>query len=115
MARVTKTVTTVNDDLTGEIIEGEAHTVSFIIDGEGMTLDLSDESVQKFRDAISEFTQDWDWKPMTVTQARAARKSKFAPGYLKSVREWAVENGIEVAEKGLVAKSVIEQYEASKK
>lgn len=115
MARTTETVTTVTDDLTGKVIEGTATEVVVIINGQGTTLDLSDDSVAKFETAVSKFMKDADRVPMRVAKTAATTQSKYPAGYLAGVREWAKAEGIEVPRVGIVRKDVIEKYESAMK
>jgi hypothetical protein len=98
------------DDLDG----GEAaETVSFAIDGVSYEIDLSDVNAKKLRDAMSPF-------------AKHARKAGLTPGQRKSrgprtmtrekssaIRTRAKEHDLPVSERGRIAATVVEKYEAA--
>lgn len=115
MARTTTTLTTVTDDLTGRTIEGDAMEVCIIINGEGVTLDLSPESLARFEQAVAKFMKDHEPKPMrvTTTAQRATSRSSYEPGFLAAVRDWAREQGHSVYDKGIPKKEFIDGYKAS--
>lgn len=113
MARSSTTVVTVTDDYSGKVIEGDAHEVTIIIDGEGVTLDLSEASLKQFETAVSKFLKDTPRTTMKVGRAAAKSSPSYPDGYLAKVREWATANGHSVYGKGLVRKSIIAEYEAA--
>lgn len=114
MARNSTTVVTVTDDYSGKVIEGDAHEVTIIIDGEGVTLDLSEASLKQFETAVSKFLKDIPRTSMKV--GRTAAKSStpsYEPGFLAAVREFARAQGHEVYERGIPKKEFIDGYRAS--
>ena len=115
MARTTTTQVTVTDDLTGRVIEGDAMEVCIIINGAGVTLDLSPESLARFEQAVAKFMKDREPKPMRVTQGtqRKASAATYEPGFLAAVRDWAREQGHSVYDKGIPKKEFIDGYKAS--
>lgn len=113
MARNTSTVVTITDDYSGKVIEGHAHEVTVIIDGEGVTLDLAEASVKQFETAVSKFVKDTPRVAMRVAKSTARTAANYPDGYLNKVREWANANGHSVYSKGLVKKSIIAEYEAA--
>ncbi|GAA1482265.1 hypothetical protein GCM10009624_27050 [Gordonia sinesedis] len=113
MARNSTTVVTVTDDYSGKVIEGDAHEVTVIINGEGVTLDLSEASLKAFETAVSKFLKDTPRVTMRVTKSTARTAANYPDGYLTKVREWANANGHSVYSKGLVKKSIIAEYEAA--
>lgn len=115
MAKATTTQVVITDDLTGRVIEGDAMEVTVIIDGEGVTLDLSPESLARFETAVSKFLKDSPRVPMKVGRAAVKPTTTHPAGYLAKVREWAAANGHSVYGKGLVKKSIIAEYEAAMK
>lgn len=115
MARTTTTLTTITDDLTGRVIEGDSMEVSVIVNGEGWTLDLSPESLSRFEQAVSKFVKDREPQAMRVTMGAQRKPSSatYEPGFLAAVREWARAQGHEVYERGIPKKELIEGYRAS--
>ena len=116
-----KTVVTMVDDLTGEEAE-DIGTVEFALDGVTYELDLSDENAAKLRDALARYTEV---ARRTGGRRRASRGSNRATrsnsgttsGYnretLKSIREWAKQNGYNVNARGRVSAEVLEAWETT--
>lgn len=102
-----KVITTVLDDIDGS--EG-AETVTFSLGGVSYEIDLGAKNVEKLEAALEPYIS------AGRKVGRTASKAKASSGVdLNAVRAWASENGIEVASRGRVAASVIEQYEAANK
>jgi hypothetical protein len=106
MAR--KVITTVLDDIDGS--EG-AETVTFSYKGVAYEIDLSDENAQKLEDALEPYVS----AGRKVGRGTSSKAKSGSSVDLNAVRAWAADNGIEVAPRGRVAASVIEQYEAANK
>lgn len=113
MARNSTTVVTVTDDYSGKVIEGDAHEVTVIINGEGVTLDLGEASLKQFETAVSKFLKDSPRVAMKVGRTATKSSPSYPDGYLAKVREWANANGHSVYGKGLVKKVIIAEYEAA--
>lgn len=99
------------DDLDG----GEANeTVSFALDGTAYEIDLSDVNAKKLRDALSPFVQSARRATPTPSRRRG-RGSQRSMSREKSseIRSWAKAHGLPVSERGRIASSVVEQYEAA--
>ncbi|WP_326645950.1 Lsr2 family protein [Streptosporangium sp. NBC_01755] len=99
------------DDLDG----GEANeTVAFAIDGTSYEIDLSDVNAKKLRDSLSPFVQSARRSSALAPRrrraggARALTREKSA-----DIRAWAKSHGLNVSERGRIASSVVEQYEAA--
>lgn len=111
-----KTVVTMIDDLTGEEAE-HISSVEFALDGVTYELDLSDENAAKLRESLAQYT--------TVARRiggrrRGRRGAGRAPrgnggGYnretLKSIREWAKQNGHNVSDRGRLSAEVLQAWE----
>ncbi|MFI0420157.1 hypothetical protein C1I98_00225 [Spongiactinospora gelatinilytica] len=100
------------DDLDG----GEANeTVAFAIDGTSYEIDLSDLNAKKLRDALSPFVQSARRAAAVTGRRRGGRGSQRAMTREKSseIRAWAKAHGLPVSERGRIASSVVEQYEAA--
>ncbi|WP_188196645.1 histone-like nucleoid-structuring protein Lsr2 [Nonomuraea sp. SYSU D8015] len=99
------------DDLDG----GEANeTVSFAVDGSSYEIDLSDLNAKKLRDALKPFVQNARRAAPAPTRRRGRGGSR-AMSREKSaeIRQWAKARGLPVSERGRIAATVVEQYEAS--
>ncbi|MEU6723340.1 Lsr2 family protein [Nonomuraea wenchangensis] len=99
------------DDLDG----GEANeTVSFAIDGSSYEIDLSDLNAKKLRDALSPFVQHARRAGATTTRRRTRGGSRAMTREKSSeIRQWAKSRGLPVSERGRIASTVVEQYEAA--
>ncbi|GGS95231.1 protein lsr2 precursor [Planobispora rosea] len=109
-----KVVETFIDDLDGGKASG---TISFAIEGAAYEIDLSDENADKLRKALAPF----------INAARPVRRERTERGRRgggiasravereKSarIREWAKSRGMTVSERGRIASSIVEQYEAA--
>jgi len=108
MAKQSKTVYTVTDDLTGEDISDDFTEVHFAHNGQEWVLDLS----RKNADAFAELLAPYKKGGTKVPAAGAARSSKknTRPG----VREWAEAQGlVEKGGRGRLPNSVLEAYDAA--
>ncbi|GAA1259125.1 Lsr2 family protein [Sphaerisporangium rubeum] len=99
------------DDLDG----GEAsETVTFAIDGTSYEIDLSGDNAKKLRDALSQFVSSARRAESAPARGRR-RGAGQRPSREKSseIRAWAKAHGISVSERGRIASSVVEKYEAA--
>lgn len=112
MAR--QVITVLTDDLDG----GKAdRTVEFGLDGVNYTIDLSDEHAGKLRQALDPFIAAGSriGRGM-VERRRPGRRGGEATGggssrdQNKAIREWAVQQGYEVSERGRIPVSVVEAF-----
>ena len=107
MARRTVTTTEYTDDIDGGPAAG---TVQFAFDGTNYEIDLSRSNVKAFEKAVSVYVGH-------ARKVRGTRKASANRGGSKHdlsvVREWARSNGYEVSERGRVASTVLEAYEAA--
>jgi hypothetical protein len=100
-----KTFVSLEDDLDGGPAD---ETVRFGLDGSEYEIDLNQRNATRFRKQISPFVQ----------HARAVRRAVRRPVRTvasrrrsHAVRVWALEQGIELSERGRIPSSVVEQYE----
>jgi len=114
------TVQLVDDLDDSPITAGEGRTVEFAFDGSNYEIDLSDDNVDKFREAISDYVA----AARKVSGRRSGGSStsggapKSAPKRgnseeLAKIREWAKENGYEVSSRGRISTQVQEAYAAA--
>lgn len=106
-----KTIEKFFSDLSGEEIEGGTPTVSFVFDGVGYEVDLTESEREIFEKAVA---------PYIAIGRRAGRRTARQAGGsggsgpdAKVVRAWAQENGHDVPSRGRVPASIIEAYESA--
>jgi len=112
---VQKTVVTILDDIDGTKAEG---TVRFSFDGKTYEVDLSKKNQAAMRKALKPY----------LDAAREVRISRSRPGGrraasgnsrthratdLATIRAWARDNGYEVSDRGRIAASVVDAYNAA--
>ncbi|GAA3132935.1 Lsr2 family protein [Planomonospora alba] len=109
-----KVVETFVDDLDG----GEASgTISFALEGTAYEIDLSDENADRLREALAPFIS-------AARQVRPERQGRGRRGSSSGsramdreksakIREWAKARGMNVSERGRIASSIVEEYEAA--
>lgn len=110
------------DDLDGTAIEEDkGGPVTLSIRGEYFEIDLTEKNQAKLDKALEPFisvaTKVGPPTAMTGRSAKPTTRTKV-PGqgkdYLDAVRRWARDNGKQVADRGRIAASIVEEYEASR-
>lgn len=101
MAR--KTQVLLVDDIDGS---DATNTVTFGLDGVAYEIDLNDENADELRAGLEKWTA---LARRTGGRARRGTGSGSSSD-AKKIREWAVENGYEVSERGRIPASVREAY-----
>ena len=113
MAKVTRTVTELTDDIDG----GDAEeTVSFALDGTGYEIDLNAKNAALLRDAIAPFVGHARKGTRSAAGRRAApgRRATASPTQnVSEVRNWAKDNGYAVSERGRISSEVLTAFEAA--
>src|SRR5699024_2526751 len=113
MAR--QTVTQYFDDLDETALdESEVNIINFSFEGNNYVIDLSEENATTFREMMKPWMKAATLKKPKTKQRRqsadaamvAARRER-----LRKIREWAWEQGMEVASRGQIAAHVIAAYE----
>jgi hypothetical protein len=104
-----RTLVTISDDLDGT--EG-ATEVSFGYGGVSYVIDLSEKNQAKLEKALAPYLQAARRAPGASRQVRGAGAAPAGLD-LAAVRLWAAANDIVVAERGRVAKTVIDAYQAA--
>ncbi len=104
----TKTIFTLEDDLDGGRAE---ETVRFALGGAEYEIDLSAKNAMAFRKQMA---------PFVAHARRVGRGSRRGPARTVSSRErsaeiraWAKRRGLAVSDRGRIAQSVVDQYEAA--
>lgn len=106
------------DDVTGEVIaDGAGGTFTFAFDGTAYEIDLSDDTMAKFREAIGDYVAAAR-KVSGAAGSRGSRRGsssavRSSADELQRIREWANANGYEVANRGRISGEVREAYAAA--
>jgi hypothetical protein len=94
------------DDIDGS---EAAQTVSFAFLGTSYEIDLSERNVDKFSKALAPYLENA--RKVRSPRGRSQRSGGVAVGVEPAVvRQWAVENGIEVNARGRVPAQLVERY-----
>ncbi|MFI0422249.1 hypothetical protein C1I98_11650 [Spongiactinospora gelatinilytica] len=102
------------DDLDG----GEAtSTTKFGLDGDEYEIDLSEKNEEHLRKALAPYIN----AARPVRRERPGRRVRAGSGLTpamtrqrsKEIREWAKQHGLSVSERGRIASTIVEQYEAA--
>jgi hypothetical protein len=114
MAKKTVVQEMLVDDLDGS--PGEK-TVSFAWEGTGYEIELSRKNYQAFEKALRPYVKAARKARGTTSRrrpsGRTGRGNSASKRDLGAIRSWASENGYTVSERGRIASSVIEAYEAA--
>ncbi|ROR90959.1 histone-like nucleoid-structuring protein Lsr2 [Nocardioides aurantiacus] len=107
-----RTVVTLVDDLDGtEIDDGEGETVTFALDGQTYTIDLTSSNAEKLRSALQAYVAAGT---RLSGGRRGSRPTSASSGPKASeVRAWATAQGIDVPARGRIPQQVKDQYEAA--
>jgi hypothetical protein len=104
----TKIITRLEDDLDGS---EASETISFALDGIEYAIDLNDEHAGELREALRRFTDAA--RKTSGGRGRPARKSAGGQADAKTVRMWALDNGLQVNTRGRIQADIVEQYQAA--
>ena len=110
-----RTMVVMVDDLDGtEIKDGAGQTVTFSIGRTRYELDLRDDNVGKFYDALKPYTEVARKLGGRGDQSTGTGNGRSRDhGDPRDVRAWAASNGIEVSSRGRIPSDVVEQYRAA--
>jgi hypothetical protein len=115
-----RTIVTLVDDLTGEEAENIS-TVEFALDGVTYELDLTDDNSTKLHDVLSPYANAGrkiggrrrsgprPGRPIKGT----GRAADYNRETLKSIREWAKENGYNVSDRGRLPTEVLQAWQTA--
>jgi hypothetical protein len=110
MAKRIITTTEFTDDLTGGKAEG---TIGFALEGKNYEIDLNKSNANALRKALKPYIE----VARTVRGSGKGRVRTGASGSgrsdLDAIRTWARKNKLHVADRGRIAASVIEAYDAA--
>lgn len=102
------------DDFDGKTLNGNIKPIRVTVGNESWDVYLSAKNAQALRKAIDPFVKSADKASGTIKTTRPRTRRPAAPKRdLETIRQWARSEGIEVKDRGRVAQSVIEQYEAA--
>ncbi|MBT2501596.1 Lsr2 family protein [Curtobacterium sp. ISL-83] len=111
------TVQLVDDLDDSPITPGEGRTLEFGFDGSSYEIDLTNDNVDKFREAISDYVaaarKVSGRRTSGATGAPKAAPKRGNSEELAKIREWAKENGYEVSTRGRISTQVQEAYAAA--
>jgi len=111
MATITRTFLV--DDLDGSAEEVE--TVHLSLDGADFEIDLSAQNADRLRGKLARFIENGTrmngQKPRQTL--RAVRPAPSGRDQVQAVRDWARKNGLAVSDRGRIAKSVQEAFDAA--
>lgn len=110
MAKKTVTTTEYTDDLDGGKADG---TITFAFNGTSYEIDLSKSNARAFEKAMKPYLDAGRKVRATRGRGRAAGRSGGPKADLTAVRDWARENGYTVSERGRLASTILEAYEAA--
>ena len=121
MARQQKVDTVITDDLTGDVLDtDDAETVTFAVDGTTYEIDLSTKNAASLRNDFAAWTEHARKVAGSKTTGRSSRGSTTTAQrpntdreHSAQIREWAQSNGHTVSERGRIAATVIDAYNAA--
>ncbi|NUR88761.1 MAG: Lsr2 family protein [Nonomuraea sp.] len=100
------------DDLDGSKAE---KTTSFAIDGVNYEIDLSGKNREKLERALAPYITAG--RPVRAERVRASRTVVTARAMSREksseIRQWAKAHGLPVSERGRIASTIVEQFEAA--
>lgn len=112
----TQTTITLIDDIDGS---AAVETVEFGLDGASYEVDLNEKNAKKLRDAISNFVaharQVDSRSGSGRVRARGSRAASVRNSreQLQAIRDWARRNGHDVSDRGRIAATVVEAFDAA--
>jgi hypothetical protein len=111
----TETITRLVDDLDGGTAE---RTVAFNWDGHSYEIDLSKKNITAFEKALKPYlAAARTARPASGASRRRGTRATAAStkrADMHAIRDWARANGHEVSDRGRIAASIIEAYEAAR-
>jgi hypothetical protein len=107
-----------SDDLDGS---EATQTLSYTVDGQEYEIDLSEDNVQRFHEALEPFVSKSRQVERQAAPARRGRgdgrrrSSTGGRDDIPQIRAWAEANGHEVSARGRIKKEVIDAYDEAHK
>jgi hypothetical protein len=104
--------------LTDDLDGSEAtQTISYMVDGQEYEIDLSEENVQRFHEALEPFVSNSRQVSRQAAPARRGRgdgrRRSGASGRddIAQIRQWAESQGMDVSARGRIKKEIIDAYD----
>ncbi|MCL0246675.1 Lsr2 family protein [Corynebacterium sp. CCM 8835] len=111
MAR--REITQYFDDLTQTpLSEDELHVVHFSLDGTDYSVDLNEEHANELRESLQRYIKVGRKRTGGGTRQRR-RSSGGSRNRTKEIRQWARENGYEVADRGKIPDNIVKAFNAA--
>jgi hypothetical protein len=101
------------DDLDGTVSD-DISTITFGLDGVDYEIDLTEDNARRLRAAVADFVATARRTGGRVKRGVSAPKSTRPAAnreHTKAVREWARDNGYELADRGRIPANVVTAYE----
>jgi hypothetical protein len=109
-----KVIVELVDDLDGTASD-DISTVSFSLDGADYEIDLSESNAEDLRGILAEFVAAARRTGGRIKRSSGSTKSPARPAadreQTKAIREWARNNGFELADRGRIPANVLTAYE----
>lgn len=98
------------DDLDGTEA-ADVTTVHFALDGVAYAIDLTDANATALRDSLADFVEAG--RRVGGRIKRSGRPAASTPGSTEAqrIREWAANNGVEIAPRGRIPNHIVERYQ----
>ncbi|MDN4611465.1 histone-like nucleoid-structuring protein Lsr2 [Arthrobacter burdickii] len=106
-----KIVTLLSDDIDGS---EASESIRFGLDGTEYEIDLNEQHARELREALQRFTEVAR-RPSGGRPRRAGRNSSGSGIDAKAVRQWALDNGLQVNTRGRVQQEIVEKYQAAQR
>jgi len=102
-----ETFTRLIDDLDG----GTAHeTVTFALDGHTYQIDLSTKHAKKLRTDLAPYVEVGSRVPARGARVGRGRGAVGDKDVNRSIREWAIARGYDIAPRGRIKQEIVEEY-----
>ncbi|MXG88415.1 Lsr2 dimerization domain-containing protein [Nocardioides flavescens] len=111
-----RVITQLVDDITGEdIADGKGETVTYSLDGQQYSIDLTTKNADKFRGLFQDYiavSQKQGRKSSTRSSSRTQAAATDGPS-AKDLRDWAKSNGLDVPERGRIPQAVRDAFDSA--
>jgi hypothetical protein len=89
-----------------------AETVTFSLDGVSYEIDLSTKHANELRTGLDKYVRVAHRvaRGRSATRGRPSRRSAENGAQNQAIREWAQSRGLDVASRGRIPRSIVEQY-----
>jgi hypothetical protein len=105
--------------LTDDLDGSEAtQTLNYTVDGQEYEIDLSEENIQRFHEALEPFVSksrpvERRLIPTPTRRTGQRRSGRSGRDDIAQIRSWAEAQGMDVSARGRVKKEIIEAYDAA--